>query len=52
MKTLILIIFAFYFVVFEQDEMESKPKAELAIPVLVGAKSTKSDKKPVRYVSF
>lgn len=30
-----------------KDEMESKPPAELAIPVLVGAKPSKSEKKPV-----
>ncbi|KAJ1520122.1 hypothetical protein ONE63_004342 [Megalurothrips usitatus] len=30
-----------------KDEMESKPKVELTIPVLAGAKPTKSEKKPV-----
>ncbi|XP_026286870.1 probable RNA-binding protein 18 isoform X2 [Frankliniella occidentalis] len=30
-----------------KDEMESKPKAELSIPVLAGAKSSKAEKKPV-----
>ncbi|XP_034230632.1 probable RNA-binding protein 18 [Thrips palmi] len=30
-----------------KDEMESRPKAELTIPVLAGAKSSKSEKKPL-----